>query len=219
MDVIVVASPAAVADATAARIARRLRHAVGARGRAAIALSGGGTPLAMLGVLATLDVPWDGVDVFQVDERVAPDGDPDRNAGQLAVLPVPAHRLHLMDVTAADLQSAATHYARQLPDRFDIVHLGVGDDGHTASWPPGDPVIDRTEPVATCGPFNARVRMTLTPPVVNGARWRVVQVVGSAKADALRRWLDRDPMLPITRVRRSGTVVVADSAAAGHPSG
>lgn len=211
-------SPSAVADYTAARIARRLRDAVDARQRASIAFSGGGTPRPMLAVLAGMDVPWERVDVFQVDERVAPDGDPDRNAGEMDALPVSGRRMHLMDVTAPDLRAACRRYARSLPDRFDVVHLGIGDDGHTASWPPGDPVIELTAPVATCGVFNGRVRMTLTPPVVNGARWRVVQVVGPTKADALRRWLDGDPTLPVTTVRRTKTLVVADPAATGHPA-
>ena len=218
MDVHVVSSPDAVAEHTAARVARRLRGAVTARQRASIAFSGGSTPRPMLGILAGLDVPWERVDVFQVDERVAPDGDPDRNAGELDLLPIAGRRVHLMDVTAVDLSAACQRYARALPDRFDVVHLGIGDDGHTASWPPGDPVVERVDPVAICGVFNGRVRMTLTPPVVNGARWRVVQVVGQSKADPLRRWLAGDRSLPVTAVRRTNTLVVADPAAAGHPA-
>lgn len=218
MDVQIVASPAAVAGFTAVRIAARLRAAVAARQRASIGFSGGNTPRPMISVLAGLDVPWARVDVFQVDERVAPDGDPARNASVLDALPVDPERIHLMDVTAADLEAACRRYARRLPGRFDVIHLGLGDDGHTASWPPGDSVIDRTEAVAVSGVFNGRMRMTLTPPAVNAARWRVVQVVGPSKADALRRWLDGDDALPISAVRRTGTLIVADPAAAGHPA-
>ena len=194
MDVTIAPSPEEVAAITAARIARRLRDAVRRRGAATVAFSGGSTPAPMLALLADLDVPWDGVTAFQVDERVAPDGDPARNAGLLDVLPLPSRRVQLMGVTAKDLRAACRRYAARLPDRFDVVHLGIGDDGHTASWPPGDPVIDRAEPVSMCGEFNGHVRMTLTPPVVNEARWRIVQVVGDAKADAVARLDGRRPV-------------------------
>lgn len=188
-------------------IARRLRAAVRSRGMAALAVSGGSTAPPMFAVLAGLDVPWRSVGVWQVDERVAPDGDPDRNAGQLPTLPG-AH--HLMPVTAKDLAAAARRYARSLPERFDVVHLGMGDDGHTASWPPGDPVIDRREPVALSQPYQGRMRMTLTPPVVNAAAGRVILTFGSGKARPLAAWDG-----PVGRVRRSGTVVFTDAATAG----
>jgi 6-phosphogluconolactonase len=215
MDVRVVDDPSRVA---AEMIARRLRDAVRRRGSATIAFSGGSTTPPMLAVLATLDVPWPAVEVFQVDERVAPDGDPDRNAGQLAVLAVERRRLHLMPVTATDLDAAAARYTANLPERFDIVHLGMGDDGHTASWPPGDPVIDSARPVDISGEFNGRVRMTLTPGTVNRARMRLVLVTGAGKAPMVERWLARDTTIPIQRVRRTGTVVVLDGAAGGQPA-
>jgi 6-phosphogluconolactonase/glucosamine-6-phosphate isomerase/deaminase len=170
----------------------------------------------MLENLANRDLPWEDVDVWQVDERVAPDGHPDRNANQLAGL---RGRHHLMPVTAKDLRRAAARYARTLPPRFDVIHLGMGPDGHTASWPPGDPVVDSLRPVDLCGEFNGRVRMTLTPPVVNAARARVVVITGADKASAVAAWLKRHPLaarLPIARVRRSGTVVVLDAAAASQ---
>lgn len=211
-------SPTAEAAAayTALRIARRLRDAVAARGAASVAFSGGGTPKAMLALLAGIDLPWKAITAYQVDERVAPDGDPDRNAGMLHVLPLPRRNLELMPVTAADHAAACRRYAATLPDRFDVIHLGIGDDGHTASWPPGDPVVDVTDPVAMCGPFNGRIRMTLTPPVVNGARWRIVEVVGASKAAAVRGWMDGDASLPIVRVRRTATVVTLDAPAAAR---
>lgn len=188
----------------------------------------------MLEILVDLGVPWRDVGIWQVDERVAPDGHPDRNANQLAVLP---GRTHLMPVTATDLIAGARRYGRSLPERFDVVHLGMGDDGHTASWPPGDPVIDTTEPIGLSAPYQGRVRMTLTPGVVNSAIGRVVLTSGGAKAAALAQWLDNDDVLmpetgkplpdrgmrtgrsadalPIARLRRSGTVVFTDPAAAG----
>ena len=216
MDVTIAPTAEAAAAVTAERIARRLRDGARRRGAVSIALSGGSTPKAMLAVLAGLDVPWAAVTVFQVDERVAPDGDPDRNAAMLAVLPVPARQVKLMGVTAKDLGAACRRYAAALPERLDIVHLGIGDDGHTASWPPGDPVIDRREPVALCAPFNGHVRMTLTPPVVNGARWRIVEVSGAPKAPAVKSWMAGEPSLPISRVRRANTLAVLDTLAAAQ---
>ena len=219
MELRVLADVPAAATWSAYTIARRLRHAVDARGRATVAFSGGSTPALMLVDLAAMDLPWSSIDVFQVDERVAPDGDSARNLGLLDVLPVRARQVHAMPVTAKDLRAATRRYASQLPDRFDVVHLGLGDDGHTASWPPGDPVIDSARAVDLSEPYNGFVRMTLTPPAVNGARCRIVLATGSSKRPMVQLWLfgDRalpgDP-LPIGRVRRTGTVVVVDTAAA-----
>lgn len=200
----------------AGSIARRLRAALRRRGRAHLAVSGGSTAPPMLASLTAHELPWDRVDVWQVDERVAPDGHPDRNATQLSGLP---GRRHLMPVTAQDLGRAAARYAAALPERLDVVHLGMGPDGHTASWPPGDPVVDSARPVDLCGEFNGRVRMTLTPPAVNGARSRIVLINGADKAPAVAAWLNHHPLgarLPISRVARSGTVVVLDIAAASQ---
>jgi 6-phosphogluconolactonase/glucosamine-6-phosphate isomerase/deaminase len=204
----VVDDPAA---ACAQSIARRLRGAVRGRGSASLAVSGGSSAPPMFDVLAGLDVPWKQVAIWQVDERVAPDGDPDRNAGQLVALP---GRHRLMPVTAKDLPAACRRYARTLPERFDVVHLGMGDDGHTASWTPGDPVIDSPDPVALSAVYQGRVRMTLTPPVVNAARSRLILTFGADKADALAGWDG-----PVSRVKRSSTVVFADHAAAGRLDG
>jgi 6-phosphogluconolactonase/glucosamine-6-phosphate isomerase/deaminase len=166
----------------------------------------------MLDALAAHDLPWDRVDVWQVDERVAPDGHPDRNANQLAGLP---GRHHLTPVTARDLRRAAARYAASLPPRLDVVHLGVGPDGHTASWPPGDPVIDSSAAVDLSGEYQGRVRMTLTPPVVDAALARVVLITGEDKAAAVAGWIEGPRRrLPIERVPLTRTTVVLDRAAA-----
>ena len=173
----------------------------------------------MLGVLASTALPWDLIDIWQVDERVAPDGDPDRNAGQLDAVPG-TH--HLMPVTAVDLDAAVVGYAADLPERFDVVHLGIGPDGHTASWPPGDPVMVSDDLVALAGPYQGRIRMTLTPKVVDAARGRVVLVRGADKAAPVAAWLEGDAPpteIPIARVRRTDTVVVLDPAAASRLTG
>jgi 6-phosphogluconolactonase/glucosamine-6-phosphate isomerase/deaminase len=165
----------------------------------------------MFTALAALEVPWHEVTIWQVDERVAPDGDPGRNAGQLDALD---GHVELMPVTATDLAEAAARYGQGLPDRFDVVHLGLGDDGHTASWPPHHDVISSVRPVETIGEFNGYQRMTMTPPVVNGARCRVMLTLGLGKAAMVERWLLQDPELPVTKLRRADTIVFLDPNAA-----
>lgn len=219
MQVRVAADAVGAASLAADSIARRLRFAVLRRGLASVAFSGGTTPAAMLAELATMSVPWQYVQVFQVDERVAPDGDPRRNLRLLEVLPVAARQLHAMPVTVRDLHAGARRYASSLPDRFDIVHLGLGDDGHTASWPPGDPVIRSERRVDLCGEYSGTVRMTLTPRVVNAARCRVVLAAGSSKRPMLQRWLAGDASLPVHSVRRTDTLVIVDRAAAPEEIG
>jgi 6-phosphogluconolactonase/glucosamine-6-phosphate isomerase/deaminase len=204
------------AGAAATWLARRLRDAVRRRGSATLAVSGGSTAPPLFVAVVDHDVPWDRVTVWQVDERVAPDGDPARNVNQLDVLPA---TIRPMPVTDADLPAAARRYGGSLPGRFDVVHLGLGDDGHTASWPPGDPVVDSDRACEVVDEFNGHRRMTLTPRVVNAARARVVLTHGAAKAPVLARWLLRDPDLPVDRVRRSRTWTFTDPAAAstlGH---
>lgn len=223
--------------AAADLIARRLRSAVSRHGRGSVAFSGGSASGSMFAGLDASNVPWEQVDVFQVDERVAPDGDPARNRCLLDALPLPAQQIHAMPVTTADHRRAASAYAAVLPVRLDVVHLGIGDDGHTASWPPGDPVstatpartvtpastatpgagaTERDAAVAITGPFNGFVRMTLTPLPVNEAVSRLVLVVGAAKADVVARWVEGDPSLPVQSVRRTNTTVVLDRAAAAQ---
>lgn len=215
MEIRVAIDAAAAATDAGHFVANKLRNAVQRREVASLAVSGGTTPAKMFSVLSALEVPWRAVTVWQVDERVAADGSPERNAALLDVFSAVGANVQLMPVTDRDLNSAARRYAEGLPARFDVVHLGLGDDGHTASWPPGDPVADQLEPVALSGEYRGTRRMTLTPPVVNGARYRLVLAAGAAKALAMRGWLLRNEALPIERVHRTDTVVVLDEAAAG----
>ncbi|HVG93412.1 MAG TPA: 6-phosphogluconolactonase, partial [Planctomycetota bacterium] len=157
------------ADAVALRAAQWLaaeaRASVAARGRFALAVSGGTTPSAMLRLLTAEDVPWPSVHLFQVDERVAPAGHPDRNLTQLreallSRVALPTGNLHAMPVEESDLARAAGRYAHALatwagtPPVLDVVHLGLGSDGHTASLVPGDPVLDRADTdVAVTGAY------------------------------------------------------------------
>ena len=216
-----VATPTVIVDddapARAAReIAAHLADAVEARGRASLAVSGGSTGPPLLTALAAARLPWDDIAVWQVDERVAPDGDPSRNANHLRGFP---GDVHLMPVTAPDLVRAAAAYAAELPERFDVVHLGMGPDGHTASWPPGDPVIHSELAVDLSAEYQGRVRMTLTPPVVDRARARVVLITDGDKAEPVASWLEgRLRRLPIERVPTAATTVVLDPPAAAQLS-
>ena len=173
----------------------------------------------MLEALALDPLPWHLVHVFQVDERVAPDGDPARNSTALqhALLDRVDTNAYLMDVTASDLTDSPRRYAALLQARapLDVVHLGIGDDGHTASWPPGASVVDdRDHDVAIVGPFRGFVRMTITPRVVDRAAAVVLLVAGADKATALARALSGDRSLPASRVLGERTVIIADEAAA-----
>jgi 6-phosphogluconolactonase len=217
----------AVAHRAAAWIALQAREAIAARGRFALAVSGGRTPWQMLRALTVEDVPWQDVQVFQVDERVAPAGDPDRNLTRLREsllgrVPIPPGNLHAMPVEEADLAAACTGYARGLaaaagaPAVLDVVHLGLGSDGHTASLVPGDPVLEeRGADVAMTGPYAGRRRMTLTYPVLDRARHVLWLVTGADKASMLPRLLAGDPAIPAGRVRADGALVLADRDAAG----
>ncbi len=209
---------AAVAERGAQIVAAAAAAAVSERGRFTLALSGGHTPWAML---TSLDdrMAWENVTIFQVDERVAPDGDPDRNLTQLQrALPAGgAADVRPLPVWAAeDLDAAATVYANSLPDRLDLVHLGLGSDGHTASLVPDDPVLDVVDrDVAVTGTYQGRRRMTLTYPPINRARRILWLVTGEDKVDALARLRAGDVAIPAGRISTANALVVADAAAAG----
>lgn len=225
-DILIFADADAVAKEAAKLIAAEARSAVAARGRFVIAVSGGHTPWQMLRALAGEDVPWNGVHVVQVDERIASAGDPDRNLTHLresllAHAPLPAEHIYAMPVEEADLEAAARSYVRTLeriagaPPVLDLAHLGLGPDGHTASLVPDDPVLsvgDRD--VALTGVYMKRRRMTLTYPILNRARRILWVVTGAEKVAMLPRLRAADAAIPAGRVRQDHALVLADRAAA-----
>ena len=226
MKVEVFADAESVAQQAAALIAAEARAAVAARGRFVIAVSGGHTPWVMLRALTAEEVPWQNVYVAQVDERVAPAGDPDRNLTHLSEslhAPLRLEQILAMPVESPDLEAAATRYAATLreiagsPPVLDLVHLGLGPDGHTASLVPGDPVLDvKSADVALTGTYQGRRRMTLTYPIINRSRQILWLVTGSEKVEMLGRLRKGDPSIPAGRVRQDQAVVFADKAAAGQ---
>jgi 6-phosphogluconolactonase len=216
----------AVARRAAAIIGTAARDAVAARGRFLLAVSGGHTPWLMLRALAGEDVPWDGLHLFQVDERIAPAGHPDRNWTHVResllerALPRP-DQAHPMPVESSDLEAAAERYAQLLEQMagqtpaLDLIHLGLGPDGHTASLVPGDRVLDVTDAdVALTGVYQGRRRMTLTYPVLNRARRVLWVVTGGEKAGMLGRLSAGDTSIPAGRVRQDRALVLTDRAAA-----
>ena len=229
MEVKVLDDADAVAREGAAIIAAEARAAVTARGRFIVAVSGGHTPWQMLRAMAGEDVPWKGVHVAQVDERVAPAGDPDRNLTHLrqsllAHAPLRPEQVYAMPVESPDLEEAAAQYALTLreiagsPPVLDLAHLGLGPDGHTASLVPGDPVLDVTDAdVAVTGrAYQGRRRMTLTYPMLNRSRRILWLVTGSEKVDMLARLRAGDRSIPAGRVSQDRALVLADRAAARY---
>lgn len=210
----------AVARAAAEIIAADARAAVNTRGQYSLAVSGGRTPWIMLRALADEDVPWQALRLYQVDERLAPEGDPDRNLTHLREslldhVPLRPDQVHAMPVDSSDPQCAAKKYALIVP-LFDLVHLGLGPDGHTASLVPGDPVLDITDSdvALTTGLYQGRRRMTLTYRAINRARRLLWVVTGRDKVPALGRLLKGDTAIPAGRVKREQALIVADHEAA-----
>jgi 6-phosphogluconolactonase len=232
MKIEVLADPDAVAKRAATFVAEQAMAAAAQRGRFTFAVSGGHTPWVMLRELANEEVPWNEVHVVQVDERVAPADSDERNykhlrESLLSHVPLPPANLHAMPVEASDLPAAAAQYARMLeslagsPPTLDLIHLGLGPDGHTASLVPGDSVLEVADTwvALTGGLYQGVHRMTLTYPVLDQARCVLWLVTGAEKVDALRRLERRDRTIPAGRVRQDAAIVVADRAAAGSLEG
>ena len=215
------------ARAAAKFIAAEVAAAVSARGKFVMAVSGGRTPWIMLRALGNEKVPWEYIHIVQVDERVAPAGHPDRNLAHLQETlldhsPIRPEQIHAMPVESPDLKAAARQYASTLveiagsPATLDLVHLGLGPDGHTASLVPGEPVLDLTDvDVAMTGVYQGRRRMTLTYPIINRAHRILWLVTGNEKAGMLLRLRKGDPLIPAGRVRQDQAMIFADRAAAG----
>jgi 6-phosphogluconolactonase len=207
--------PAAVASRAAEMVAQIARKGVSDHGRFTFAVSGGHTPWAMFAELAKEDVPWASVEIFQVDERVAPDGDPDRNLTNLrkSLGSAPAS-VTPMPVNDPDLAAAAARYAGELPEHFDLVHLGLGPDGHTASLVPGDPVLEVTDRlVGVTWPYQGHERMTLTYPGLARADEVLWLITGEDKKQPLALLLSGDRSIPAGRVEAGHSVVLCDSSA------
>jgi 6-phosphogluconolactonase len=208
-----------VAERAAELIAERARAAVADHGRFSLAVSGGHTPWAMFARLGGKEMPWEKVTIFQADERVAPDGDPDRNLTHLRASLPPAGAtadVRPMPVDVPDLEQGAAEYARSLPEAFDLIHLGLGPDGHTASLVPGDAVLQVTDRlVAVTGVYQGRRRMTLTFPMLERAPRVLWLVTGQDKSDAIRRLRAGDRSIPASRVSNANAELIADEAAIG----
>ncbi|MGD0570159.1 MAG: 6-phosphogluconolactonase [Candidatus Sulfotelmatobacter sp.] len=228
MNLEVFADDESTAEAAARFIATEARAAIAARAQFVMAVSGGRTPWIMLRALASEDVSWQRIHVVQVDERVAPAGDPDRNLTHLreSLLdhsPIPPENIHAMPVESTGLDAAAVEYASTLvslagsPPTLDLVHLGLGPDGHTASLVPSDPVLKVTNAdVAVTGIYQGRRRMTLTYPVINRARRILWLVTGKEKVAMLARLREGDASIPAGRVQQNRAVIFADHAASGN---
>ncbi len=220
LDVEVLPDAQAAAERGAELIAGAAAQAIAKRDRFTLAVSGGSTPGAMFAALYGR-MPWEKVTIFQVDERIAPDGDPHRNLTllQRSLPPGGVADVRPMPVTAHDLEEAATGYASALPERLDLVHLGLGPDGHTASLVPGDPVLEVDDrDVALTGEYQGRRRMTLTYLPLDRARRILWLVTGDDKIDALARLRAGDTSIPAGRITTANALVIADAAAAGSAS-
>jgi 6-phosphogluconolactonase len=226
MKIKIVANADSAASEAAKLIAGEAKAAIQERGSFVVAVSGGRTPWVMLRDLALEALPWNVIHVLQVDERIAHAGDPDRNFTHLqeSLLEnarLPPEQIHPMPVESSDLQAACAQYAQTLqtiagsPPVLDLVHLGLGPDGHTASLIPGDPARNiKDVDVALSEIYQGRRRMTLTYPILNRSRKILWLVTGSEKAEILARLLARDLSLPASEVRFHNAVVIADRAAA-----
>lgn len=226
MQVEVYPDAAAAAARAASLIADSLEAAVAGRGDGSAALSGGRTPALLMQALASAALPWPQIHLFQVDERMVDVGDPRRNITAIKtafrLCPLTPANLHAMPVEARSPEAGAARYSADLrrlagtPPRLDVVHLGLGEDGHTASLVPGDDAVASEGDVTLTGDYQGVRRMTLTLPLLNLARQRVWLVTGSAKGEIVRRFLDGDPTLVASQVSRQNAFLVLDAAASGE---
>ena len=211
---------------TAARhIARTIEQAIADHGRATVMLAGGSTPRAVHRRLALNPrLSWDKVEIFFGDERAVPPGDPQSNyrmarESLLDVVPIPLNQVHRMLAERPDREAAADEYARRLPERLDLVILGVGEDGHTASLFPGSSALRERERkvVAVVGPQAPLHRLSVTPLVIAAAREKIILVSGAGKAGAVAQALE-GPDQPVqcpAQLARDGVWIMDRAAASG----
>jgi 6-phosphogluconolactonase len=194
-------------------------EALAERDRFSLALSGGKDPWRMVELVSEAGLDWERTTIFQVDERIAPAGDDDRNLTHMVeALPIDLQtRIRPMPVTDDDLESAAARYSEELPDALDAVHLGLGPDGHTASLVPNDRVLEVTDRkvALTGGEYQDRRRMTVTYPTLAAARNIIWLITGAEKQEPLKRLQAQDPSIPAGRVDPAHATIVADAAALG----
>ena len=214
-----------VAARAAAYLEQEIRDALTYQKSFSLAISGGRTPWEMLKILSKVDLPWQRINLFQVDERVAPDGHPDRNLTQLfqaiaGTAMVTQLRIFPMPVTAEDLDASAQEYTDVLNEvtegkGLDILHLGLGSDGHTASLVPGDGVLEIKNRLVACtqNSYQGRIRMTLTYPLLNAAKQILWIVTGSEKKEMVQRMLQQDPSIPAGRIQQENALLLVDQAA------
>ncbi|MGC1237248.1 MAG: 6-phosphogluconolactonase [Acidimicrobiales bacterium] len=209
--------PTTLARAAAAYVAERAREIQSRGATFTFALSGGKSPWAMFETLAHDNVDWAATRIYQVDERVVREDNDARNLKSLRLaLKGTNAPIEAMDVDADDLEEACWNYAALLPQRFDLVHLGIGPDGHCASLVPGDPVLDLSDQlVALSGPYQDTLRMTLTYPALARANQLLWLIGGADKRDALAKLLASDPSIPAGRVEAGASLIMADRAALG----
>ena len=224
---LVVVEWAAFVKLAARRLIVEIKRILESQDRCSLALAGGSTPRPVYECLAAElpdRDPWSRIDVFFGDERCVPPADPASNyrmakEALLDRVPVAAPQVHRMEGERADHDEAARAYEAILPDRLDLLVLGLGDDGHTASLFPGAVSLAETRRrvVAVRAPKAPFDRLTITPPVILDARQRIVLVAGADKAEALARAVD-GPYAPGStpgQLARAG-LWIADPAAAAR---
>jgi 6-phosphogluconolactonase len=214
-----------LAEAAAAYLAQQITTTLATKSTFSMAISGGRTPWEMLKILAKADLPWQRVNLFQVDERVAPDGHADRNLTQLfqAIAGTPMVtqlRIFPMPVLAADLEEGCREYTQVIHEvtegkGLDLIHLGLGSDGHTASLVPEDGVMEVQDRLVACtqNTYQGRIRMTLTYPLLNSAKQLLWIVTGSEKQEMVKRLLQQDPSIPAGSIRQENALLLVDQAA------
>ena len=183
-----------LAAAAATRIAQELTRAVAERGHASLALAGGTTPKASYEALAGLPLDWSRIDIFFGDERCVPADHADSNyrmakAALFDRITIAPERIHRMQGELAERDAAARAYEAELPERLDVVVLGIGEDGHTASLFPGAAALreDTRRVLPVTGPKPPPERLSVTPPVLRAARLCIVLGSGAGKAEPVRR--------------------------------